>query len=60
MTRNGPKKPVNSHRTKVAAQNPLKNLMIFEEHLISVSVLNRTNECRRLLNGFKIKDIYVS
>ena len=31
--------------------------MNFEEHLLSVSVLNRTNECRRLLDGFKIKDI---
>ena len=31
--------------------------MNFEEHLVSVSVLNRTNECRRLLNGFEIKDI---
>ena len=37
LARHGPTQPVNRNRTKVPAQNPLKQFMNFEEHLLSVA-----------------------
>ena len=57
IARHSQREPGIRNRKKVPAQNPLKNFLNFEQHLITIPVLNRTNECRRLLDSFKIKDI---
>ena len=57
LARHGQREPGIRNRIKVPAQNSLKHFLDFERHLQNVPIFHRTNECRRLLDSFKIKDI---
>ena len=45
LSRHGQRETENRNRTKVPALNPLKHFLNFEQHLMSVPVLDRNNEC---------------